>query len=59
MERWWPAASYLVFFSQVALALPLAALGGLYIGLGAAERRALLVPLQARLRQRFGPAPTS
>jgi O-antigen/teichoic acid export membrane protein len=59
IERWWPAAGYLLFFSQVALALPLAALGGLYIGLGAGERQALLVPLQARVRQRFRRAPTS
>ncbi len=59
IEQWWSAAGYLAFFSQIALAMPAAVAGGLYIGLSGSERTALLVPLRARLRRGLRLAPVS
>jgi O-antigen/teichoic acid export membrane protein len=54
IERWWPATGYPLFFLQILLAMPLAILGAVYLGLNAQERTELLGPLLSRLPlQRF------
>ncbi len=52
MERLWPAGNLLVFFVQVALALPLALPGYWYICLTPGERQALATKLPDRRKPR-------
>jgi peptidoglycan biosynthesis protein MviN/MurJ (putative lipid II flippase) len=41
VEHFWPAPNLVVYFTQIALTLPFAALGGWVVGLTPAERRAM------------------
>jgi O-antigen/teichoic acid export membrane protein len=45
VDRWWPTGTYAGFFGQILLILPLAAVGALYVGLTAEERRTVLQPV--------------
>ena len=48
MERWWPASNLFLYFAQVALALPVAALGAWAFSLTPAEKERLVLLLPAR-----------
>lgn len=49
-DRQWPATGYLAFFGQVAVTLPVAALGALTLGLSATERTNLETQLRSGVR---------
>jgi O-antigen/teichoic acid export membrane protein len=53
VERWWPASDYVLFFAQILLAMPLAVLGAVFVGLEPHERSTMLGPLVRRLPRRF------
>jgi O-antigen/teichoic acid export membrane protein len=46
IERWWPASNLVVFFTQVGVALPLAALGAWVVGLESGERQKIVAVLR-------------
>ena len=50
LEVWWPAASLWVFFAQIALLLPLAALGAWVVALDPPERAMVVGGLESRWR---------
>lgn len=47
IERWWPASSLVVFFTQVGVALPLAVLGAWVVGLESGERERIMASLRS------------
>lgn len=50
VDRWWPAAGLALFFAQIALVLPLAALGAWVVALDPAEREMILAAFESRWR---------
>jgi hypothetical protein len=56
VEHLEPARSLLSFFAGVAITLPVAAAGAWYIGIPAADRRALASSLRRFRRSTFGRA---
>lgn len=53
IEHWWSAQGYLLFFGQIALALPLAVGGAFAVGLDSSERKSALAMIGARLPWRL------
>jgi peptidoglycan biosynthesis protein MviN/MurJ (putative lipid II flippase) len=49
IERYWPASNLLLYFGQVAVALPFAALGGWIVAVGPEERRKVWSALPRRV----------
>jgi hypothetical protein len=55
IETLWPAEGLLIFFLQVAAALPAAVAGTLLVGLERSERESLIGSVRNKLREREGP----
>ena len=57
VDQWWPTASLWLFFAQIALLLPLAALGAWMISLDPTEREMIVSAFESRWRSLRGTVP--